>query len=230
MAKRTKRKANPTRSKSTRNSTSRPAKKKDNTDVIIGLLLLLLAVYLVISLSSFNPEGTFAEPLNWGGGLGVIVAGKLYEWLGVVAYLIPGLLILWGINRILRRPMKKLVLNTLLLVGFGFFLQVTLGFFEAPLYPVRNNAGVITESFSLGGSTGAATFRYFSNLMGKVGLAVVLIFLLLVSLVGFFGLNLTKVLSSIAENILKPEPREPEQKISPIVAPTFQDSHLAELL
>jgi S-DNA-T family DNA segregation ATPase FtsK/SpoIIIE len=180
---------------------SNPRKaRKDNSDIVIGLLLLLLTAFITISLASFKGAAIADDPMNWGGILGFLLARFLFAWLGVIAYLLPFLLVLWGFNRLLRRPGKKLFLNTLTLLGLGFFTQVTLGYFhKVALFPVKNNAGVITQSMNLAGRFGTMVFAYLANLVGRLGLGFILGFLLLVSLVLIFDINLHKLLTKALE-------------------------------
>ncbi len=180
---------------------SNPRKaRKDNSDIVIGLLLLLLTAFITISLASFKGAAIADDPMNWGGILGFFLARFLFTWLGVIAYLLPFLLVLWGFNRLLRRPGKKLFLNTLTLLGLGFFVQVTLGYFhKVALFPVKNNTGVITQSMNLAGRLGTMVFAYLANLVGRLGLGFILGFLLLVSLVLIFDINLHKLLTKALE-------------------------------
>lgn len=191
------------RKKSNPNTPKAKAKprKRDNTDIVIGLLLLLLAGFVTISLASFKATATMQNPSNWGGLLGFLLSRFLYAWLGVIAYLLPLLLLLWGINRLLRRPLKRLILTTLSLLGFGFFVEVTLGYFhKVAFFPLRNTAGVILESMSLAGRIGTLVFEYLISLVGRLGLGFILGFLLLVSLVVIFDINLHMLLSKAIEN------------------------------
>jgi len=176
-------------------------RKRDNTDIVIGLLLLLLAGFVTISLASFNPQAIPTRPSNWGGMLGFLLARELYAWLGVIAYLLPLLLLLWGINRLLRRPLKRLILTTLSLLGFTFFVEITLGYFhKVPLFPLRNTAGKTLESMSLAGRIGTLIFEYLTGLVGRLGLGFILGFLLLVSIVLIFDINLHKILVKALES------------------------------
>lgn len=176
--------------------------KEDATDILIGLSLLLLAGFITISLVSFNARATIEDPLNWGGMLGYLVARFFYSWLGVMAYLLPFLLLLWGFNRLLRRPAKKLVLNTLILTGFAFFVEVTLGFFHhVHLFPLRSPSGRILESMSLAGKIGTYVFNYMVALVGKAGLIIILVFLFLVSMVVIMDINLHKLTVRLVEKV-----------------------------
>lgn len=178
--------------------------KEDATDFLIGLSLLLLSGFITISLVSFNARATIENPMNWGGMLGYLVAHFFYSWVGVMAYLLPFLLLLWGFNRLLRRPAKKLVLNTLTLLGFAFFIAVTLGFFHnVHLFPLRNTSGRIVESMSLSGKVGTYVFNYAVALVGKAGLIIILIFLLLVSLVLILDINLHKLVVLALQKLKK---------------------------
>lgn len=134
--------------------------------------------------------------------LGFLLARELYAWLGVIiAYLLPLLLLLWGINRLLRRPLKRLVLTTLSLLGFAFFVEITLGYFhKVPLFPLRNTAGKTLESMSLAGRIGTLIFEYLTGLVGRLGLGFILGFLLLVSIVLIFDINLHKILVKALES------------------------------
>ena len=180
-------------------------RKRDNTDIIIGLLLLLLAGFVTISLASFNPQAIPTRPENWGGMLGFLLARGLYAWLGFIAYLLPLLLLLWGINRLLRRPVKRLILTSLTLVGFAFLIQVTLGYFFIPIskvsaqFPLYNVRGPTRNLISLGGNIGKDAFEYLTGLVGRLGLGFILGFLLLVSIVLIFDINLHKLIVEALE-------------------------------
>jgi len=224
-------------------------RKRDNTDLIIGLLLLLLAVFITISLLSFKAQDSLLNlktpanwklVKNWGGALGFVAAQWLYEWLGVVAYLVPFLLLLWGINRLLRRPATKLFLTSLVLAGFGFFLEITLGYFHnVALFVLHKPKGVRLE-VSLGGRIGTASFDYLASLVGRLGLGFILGFLLLLSAVLIFNLNLHRLVSRLFERTktaakqrrekqaLAGEPGSSEAEETPAEAPAAQEPQVQE--
>jgi len=176
------------------------SRKNDNSDILIGLLLLLLAIFIAISLLSYTPQANLKAPENWGGSLGWWTAGFLYKWLGIISYLLPILLILWGFNRLLRKPAKKLTLNTLTLIGFGFLLQITLGYFfiekarVSEEFALYNVAGPTKDLISLGGKIGNDVFLKLTSLVGKIGLGFILSFLLLGAVVLIFNINLHEFL------------------------------------
>lgn len=193
-------KKSPNPSKTNGEKTKNQKNKRDNTDPIIGLLLILIAGFVTISLISFVPKGTVDNPLNWGGVLGFLLAKALYSGIGVVSFVIPLLILLWGINRLLRRPAKKLLLSSLVLLGFSFFVETTLGYFHnIPFFPVRTPSGKILESMTLAGKLGSAVFDYLANLVGRLGLGFILGFLLLISVVLIFDINLHKLIVNAIE-------------------------------
>lgn len=192
--------------------------QRDNTDPIIGLLLILLSIFITISLISFAPKGSVESPQNWGGVLGFLLSKGLYKGIGICCFILPILLLLWGINRLLRREAKKLVLTSLVLLGFAFFAEITLGYFHnIPLFPVRSPSGKILESMTLAGSLGTIVFDYLANLVGRLGLGFILGFLLLVSLVLIFDINLHKFITQAIEKAREAS-RESREKRAAMLA------------
>lgn len=222
MAKKKKIRRNQPKPAQAKNKSSTKPRKKDNTDIIIGLLLLLLALFITISLISYKAEDSlvnlsktsnWSEVHNWGGALGFVVGHFFLRWLGVVAYLLPLLLILWGFNRLLRKPGRKLFLNTLTLLGFGFLVQVTLGYFHnVPFHAIRDSKGVIEESLTLAGNIGTGVFNYLASLTGRVGLGFIMGFLLLASMVLIFDINLHKLLVRGIEKAKEAAARSKEER------------------
>lgn len=146
------------------------------------------------------------EPGNWGGALGYYVGDWLYRWLGFIAWLIPVLLLLWGFNRLLRKPAKKLALTTLTGSGFAFLVQITLSYFllpqtrVSPGFPLYQVVEPGENLIGLGGLLGKRVFVFLTGVVGKLGLGFILGFLLIVAIVLIFDINLHKVLVELIEN------------------------------
>jgi len=79
----------------------------------LGILLLLSGVLCTLSLASHNPRdanlfsvttGEAASPSNWIGRFGADLSSALYAILGLAAWALPALLLLWGWRRFWQRP------------------------------------------------------------------------------------------------------------------------------
>jgi S-DNA-T family DNA segregation ATPase FtsK/SpoIIIE len=113
----------------------------------LGIVLLLAGVLTVLALASYDPRdpnlfslttGEALSPNNWIGGFGASLAAALYALVGLAAWSVPPLLILWGWRRFWRRdfanPASKAAGFTLLFLSvpalFGLFLGRRLLFGE----------------------------------------------------------------------------------------------------
>jgi S-DNA-T family DNA segregation ATPase FtsK/SpoIIIE len=106
---------------------------------VLGLLLVVLAVLVFISVVTYNPSdkpsGLWSgEVSNAGGAVGAWTAGLLRRGFGVSALAVPVVLLAFGVNRLFARPVGPLVSRTtlalviVLLVVLLFTLpQVTRG-------------------------------------------------------------------------------------------------------
>ena len=80
----------------------------------LGILLFLAGVLTALSLVSYDPKdpnlfsltrgGEAAAPSNWIGGFGASLATALYAAVGLAAWAIPVVLILWAWRRFWQRP------------------------------------------------------------------------------------------------------------------------------
>ncbi|HSW68166.1 MAG TPA: DNA translocase FtsK [Bacteroidales bacterium] len=162
-----------------------------------GVFLILLSVYLTVSFVSYlgNYFTWGADELaaqsgwnqilfdstmivnNWGGRLGAAISWQLVKnGFGVASFLIPLITFAAGINLTL----KKTVVNFWQFLRFGIvlllWLSITLGFFfGANEYAVL--AGVVGVEGSL----------WLEGLMGRIGTAAVLLFVIITFLV--FAIN-----------------------------------------
>jgi hypothetical protein len=106
---------------------------------ILGLCLLSVALFLGLSLWSRDPRDIVTEVMgtgvvrNQGGVLGAVVAAGITGFLGPVgAWLLPALLLAWGLNRLRLRPAATPGLwsglgATAAIAGLGFLYLVTGG-------------------------------------------------------------------------------------------------------
>ena len=96
---------------------------------VAGLLLIVLSILVTVSLVTFNrediarvrAEGALTPRVeNAGGTLGVFVSHYLRSWVGLIPqYVLPFLMLLWGIHRLLGRSPARLLAWSSLLLALG---------------------------------------------------------------------------------------------------------------
>lgn len=150
---------------------------------IIGILLLLLGVLTALSLVSHDTRdptlfslttGEVAAPNNWIGGFGASLSAALYALVGLVAWAIPLLLLLWGWRRFWQRafsnPATKAVGLVLLMLSVPALLA--LGFGRRPFFG---------EELEAGGIVGRAVAVATRARVGTIGAVLLSATLLLVA-------------------------------------------------
>jgi S-DNA-T family DNA segregation ATPase FtsK/SpoIIIE len=99
-------------------ASERPTLSPEKGSELLGLLLLAVGVFLVLSLGSYHPEdpslfhrvkGEEARTLNWVGPAGAQISAVAFSFLGLSCLLIPFFLIVAGYRRLRRRGAVKVV-------------------------------------------------------------------------------------------------------------------------
>ena len=100
---------------------------------ISGVLLTAAGIFLFVSLvshTSFDPPNSSQSvngTINWAGQVGAHVSYGLFTAVGLSAYALPLLALLWGWNRLRRRDVRPDALRTAGLVGVAAFLSIASG-------------------------------------------------------------------------------------------------------
>ena len=157
-----------------------PLVARDKGSHIIGVVLLALAAFLVLSLATHSPQdppnsSQAGQPaMNRAGWLGAHVSYGLLTAVGYAAYTLPLLSVLWAWNRFRRHPCKPYAARSLGIAGIGLFLSVGSGLPGWSPY----------TAFEWGGWLGTwASAGVLIPFTGRIGSAILLIGLLGVSLV-----------------------------------------------
>lgn len=157
----------------------------EKTDFLLGLVLLLLAIYTIIVMISYLSTGqadqslldnlrpgewinTNREFANYGSSIGAIVAYELmYVNFGLPAFLIPAFIILAGLKMmsIYKINLWKWFFGTMLVMIWS---SVTFAKF---LTPIMGNL-----IFNPGGNHGVFCVQHLENIVGPPGLTVILFF------------------------------------------------------
>lgn len=155
-----------------------PGKRKK--DIAWATLLIVIGLFIMISLLFYHPTRssffTFPphiSPRNSIGRAGIFVATYLFLGLGMCAFLLPAVLVWFGIKKAKRGYIQSLLVRGISLI-FGFIALCSL------LYFVGLD---LTFPWHGGGLVGFVFFRGFMSLFGKVGSLIVIGGLLFVCLI-----------------------------------------------
>ncbi len=186
-----------------KNETS-PAKKKLGNKAltleIIGLILIFLAVFLLISLISYRAsdtakgDGSQEGIRNLGGRWGAMSAEGLIRSFGFFAFLLPLGIIFWGVTALLRLPARRPAVRSTTILILVFILSA----FLSLLVP---RAGFRGAEFPAGGRLGDSISSFLVRYLGTTGSYIFLILILLVFLslsVGFTPSRIIQGLSGAA--------------------------------
>lgn len=120
----------------------------DRTRVIVGLLLLFLGVFYLLSYISFFTTGKFDQALiefqesdlhytanngyaNWGGYYGAIIAEyTINRWIGISAVMVFGIILMLGFFMVYGKPVKGLLARSVIVVLWALWISLTLGLFS----------------------------------------------------------------------------------------------------
>jgi DNA segregation ATPase FtsK/SpoIIIE, S-DNA-T family len=150
----------------------------------LGVLLILVGVLTALSLLSFDPRdpnlfsvtagGEAASPSNWIGGFGASLSAALYALVGLGAWGVPVLLLIWGWRMFSQRPVEnpatKAAGFALLFVSIPALLSLGLG-----------RRSLFGEQAEAGGVVGRAIADAARGRLGTTGAALLAAALLLIA-------------------------------------------------
>ncbi len=150
----------------------------------LGVILVLVGVLTALSLLSHDPRdpnlfsvtagGEAASPTNWIGGSGASLSAALYALVGLAAWGMPVLLLLWGWRMFLQRPVENPATK-----ASGFVLLfVSIPTLLSLFFGRRSLFGEESES---GGVVGRAIADAARGRLGTTGAALLAAALLLIA-------------------------------------------------
>ncbi len=150
------------------------------TGQVVGLLLIGCGLFLLVSLATYSP-GDYpnssrapGDVVNRAGRFGAQVSSSVYIGMGYAGYLLPLLCLLWGLNRVARRPAAEMKTRTVGLLGMALVYACAVGL---PMYSRQT-------AFQLGGWLAVESSRlFFVPFAGRIGSAILLTALFLAALV-----------------------------------------------
>lgn len=173
-----------------------PKVKLTNKRLLIEVLLffiILIAVYLMLALISFEPadpgwsQTAWHEPIkNWGGMIGAFLSDVFLQFLGFVAYSIPVLIIMFCVQAMLyfywhaNQTVNYFTLSLKVIGAMAFIFSVT-GFFALN---VQDH-----EQFKAGGILGDIVSGEMLPLFNHIGSSVILFAIFLACFTLITGLS-----------------------------------------
>ena len=158
---------------------------------VLGLFLVLSAVFLALSFTSYLIDGFADQSLlvnlqwadaeekvnNWMGKIGAWVAHQaMYNGFGVAAFAFPFMLLLLGLRVLLRRSVLSIWKSALHCLFFLYLLPLTMGY-------------VAAENTMLSGAVGFQFDRWATSLLGGAGTGMAILFAILAYLAVVFHLS-----------------------------------------
>ncbi len=149
-----------------------PAPRNTRLNEIIAIGMIALALLLGLCLASYNPNDPSwnaageSATHNWIGAVGANVAAALFQTIGLVAYLLPLLLLATAWRRFRSRRIKAALSRVA-----GLLLLVLSASALLTLARVRP---FIDASFNAGGLTGAVIARGLAGWLNTIGAAILL--------------------------------------------------------
>ena len=163
---------------------------------ILGILLMALAALIFLSLFSYVPEedylltshGFSEQTGNLIGPVGQMLASALVLAFGYFGYIVPLMLLLWGLNRFLGTDTSMLIKRILYLLGLMIFLGALAGL----IYPMNETPDPQQRAAAIraGGMVGSAVAYFMLRYVHVFGAYLITITALLVLLTVVTGIGL----------------------------------------
>jgi len=182
---------------------------------ITGLLLIGLGILIFLCLISYNSleEPTISKNVvigNWMGILGVFIAHYLIKYtIGAAAFIIPVLLMLWGLWIFARRNFKVLIRFTIYVGLLALLVSVALAL------PAVKQRIIGSIGFRYSGYVGGVIAKTFVDFLGFYGTVFFLGLLALIAIRGYFSWSFYGPFDKLLNRRAKKRERAKEQKTEP---------------
>jgi len=178
---------------------------KKRTFELLGLILILTGIALAISFATYAPEDpsfiygdSNIEIKNFFGIYGSSIADFLLQSFGLASFLLLANFIFWGINLLIKKEIKKIILKLFLIVGY-----LTLG--SIFIYLTFNNSFWLIDNGN-SGFVGEIGYNFISNITPWINneySLFVLFFLTLTFFIFSSDLNIKKIIVQIFKFLFK---------------------------
>ncbi len=172
---------------------------------IIGILLIAIAVFLLLSLISYDPADpsffSYTSPKskeirNWMGIVGAYESALLFQGFGFPSFLIPFVLGLYAIGFILRWEWKYPLIK---LAGWVLILLTTSSLFSIWMKPLR----IYTQDLLVGGFLGEILSRHLVRYFNLPGATILFVALWILGFVLGTGISFIALLRGLTNGAVK---------------------------
>ena len=177
---------------------------KKRTFELLGLVLILTSVALAVSFLTYTPEDpsfiygdSSIEIKNFFGIYGSSIADFLLQSFGLASFLLLANLIFWGLNLLIRKEIKKILLKLFFVITY-----LTLG--SIFIYLTFNNSFWLIDNGN-SGFVGEISYNFISGLMPWIGNKYSLFFILFLTITLFIfssDISIRNILILIFNKIL----------------------------
>ncbi|HNX91769.1 MAG TPA: DNA translocase FtsK 4TM domain-containing protein, partial [Candidatus Omnitrophota bacterium] len=147
---------------------------------IIAVILVSIGIFLLLSIFTFTSQDLFfytSDPnpvsQNMAGTWGAYLSGAMLFFVGKAAYVVPMLIILWGVSRFMQMRPDKMFLKF-----FGIAALLIAAASALGITSVLNRA----VAFQRGGVVGTFVSEFLFKYLGMVGAVVFLVALIILSM------------------------------------------------
>jgi len=155
--------------------------QKEKINEILAIFLLTMGVFIFLSLITFNPNdiplytsNPNSPVKNFAGFIGAYTSGVLFFFIGISAYVIPMLFLVWGVNRLFQTTAQHLFTR----IAGTIILILTTSSLASMIID-----GSTAAEFRYGGTFGFFLSKIIMKYCGVMGSYLILFSLLILSLV-----------------------------------------------
>ncbi len=184
-------------------SRSKIAIKERKGEELLGILLIIFGILCFIALYTYNykeipSEAQVGHVKNGLGIAGVYISYYLIHWtIGYPVFILPFLVVAWGINRFLGKSRDELTRWSLFIILISLFVSMT-GALHSILF-----AQDLTLAFRFSGIFGTWGAKMLQTLFGNYGAMVVLIGLIVVTVFMFTRISFAQIIQTISDELTR---------------------------
>ena len=181
---------------------------------ILGLMSAITGLLILLCLISYNPaeEPTISNNVaidNWMGILGIYISHFLIKhFMGISAYLIPVLMMVWGYWIFFKKDPRRLTAITLAIIFTGFLMSILISL------PTVIDPEPFSHDFTWSGLAAGVMTKALYDFIGLPGTILIIIGLLLIIVRLYFSVSYIKL---IRKGLKKRPADKPEQSIEEFV-------------
>jgi len=156
----------------------------------LGLLLMALGIFVLLSIASYNPaeEPTIGKNIvidNWMGILGIYVSSYLIRFtIGFASIVFPLIIMLWGWWLFAKKDSKILLRFSMHVLSLALLTSIAVGL------PDAVKSGGVSFEYRYSGLVGGVIARVLHDFLGLWGSIIVLVVGALATIRGYFSWSL----------------------------------------